>query len=45
MGLKFGRFGREDGVLLLVTQGGGLVIKILKRTVTFEAKETTPGGA
>ena len=45
MGLKFGRFGREDGVLILVTQGGHLVVKILKRTVTFEAKEPKPGGA
>ncbi len=43
VGLRFGRFGREDGALLMVTQGGALVIKILKRTVNFEPKETKVG--
>ncbi len=43
MGLKFGRFGREDGALLMVTQGGALVIKILKRTVNLDHKETKAG--
>ena len=43
MGIKFGRFGREDGVLLMVTQGGALIIKILRRSVNFEVKEATPG--
>jgi len=41
--MQFGRFGREDGVLLLVMQGGAMAIKILKRTVNFEAKDPNPG--
>ena len=41
--MKFGRFGREDGALLLVMQGGALAVKILKRTVNFEAKDPNPG--
>lgn len=43
MGVKFGQFGREDGVLLMVTQGGALLVKILKRSVSFEGKDLTPG--
>ena len=43
MGLKFGQFGREDGSLLMVTQGGSLIIKILKRTAPLEAKDSNPG--
>ncbi|XP_047132073.1 Bardet-Biedl syndrome 1 protein homolog isoform X1 [Hydra vulgaris] len=35
-GLKFGRFGREDGTLVMTTKGGGLIIKILKRTSNLE---------
>ena len=42
MGLKFGQFGREDGMLLMIMQGGSLIIKILKRTAALEVKET-PG--
>ena len=41
--MKFGRFGREDGTLVLVMQGGALAVKILKRTVTFESKDPNPG--
>ena len=41
--MKFGRFGREDGALVLVMQGGALAVKILKRTVTFESKDPNPG--
>lgn len=41
--MKFGRFGREDGSLLLVTQGGALIIKILKRSALLEIKEPSPG--
>ena len=41
--MRFGQFGREDGVLAMVTQNGCLIIKILKRTVTFEEKELIPG--
>lgn len=43
MGLKFGQFGREDGSLLMVTQGGALIIKILKRTAVLEPKPTAVG--
>lgn len=38
MGLKFGQFGREDGSLLMITQGGALIIKILKRTAPLQPK-------
>lgn len=41
--MKFGRFGREDSALILITKGGGLYVKILKRTATFEGKDLTPG--
>ncbi len=41
--MKFGRFGREEASLLLVTQGGSLIIKILKRTANLDVKELTPG--
>uniref|UniRef100_F7EQ74 Bardet-Biedl syndrome 1 n=1 Tax=Ornithorhynchus anatinus TaxID=9258 RepID=F7EQ74_ORNAN len=34
-GLCFGRFGREDDTLVVTTRGGGLLIKILKRTAVF----------
>ncbi|KAJ3608312.1 hypothetical protein NHX12_025361 [Muraenolepis orangiensis] len=34
-GLRFGRYGREDGALVMTTVGGGLAVKILKRTATF----------
>lgn len=43
VGLKFGRFGREEGALLMVTQGGALAIKILKRTANLDPKESKPG--
>ena len=43
VGMTFGQFGREEGVLLMVTQGGALIIKILKRSVNFEVKDITPG--
>uniref|UniRef100_A0A6I8Q1I5 BBSome complex member BBS1 n=1 Tax=Xenopus tropicalis TaxID=8364 RepID=A0A6I8Q1I5_XENTR len=42
-GLCFGRYGREDDTLIMTTQGGGLLIKILKRTAQFEDKDTAPG--
>lgn len=41
--IRFGRFGREDSALILVTTAGGLYVKILKRTATFEGKDLTPG--
>ena len=43
VGLKFGRFSREEGALVMVTQGGALVVKLLRRTVTFEGREATSG--
>ncbi|KAL5473056.1 hypothetical protein EMCRGX_G027497 [Ephydatia muelleri] len=39
VGMKFGRFGREEGALLMVGRGGALSIKMLRRTVSFENKE------
>ena len=38
--MKFGRFGREDSALVLIGNGGGLVVKILKRTAQFETLES-----
>ena len=43
MSMRFGRFGREDNSLVLIGQGGTLSVKILRRGVVFEPKETTPG--
>ncbi|XP_047464253.1 Bardet-Biedl syndrome 1 protein [Mugil cephalus] len=39
----FGRYGREDGTLIMTTKGGGLMVKILKRTAAFEDKDSAPG--
>ena len=39
VGMKFGRFGREEGALLMVGRGGALSIKMLRRTVSFENKD------
>lgn len=41
--LRFGRYGREDGTLILVLRGGGLLVKILKRTASFEERDRAPG--
>ena len=41
--MKFGRFGREEGALLMVGRGGALSIKMLRRTVSFENKEARAG--
>ncbi len=38
--MKFGRFGREDSALVMITLGGGLTVKILKRTAYFEKMES-----
>ena len=38
--MKFGRFGREDCALVLIGNGGGLMVKILKRTAQFETLES-----
>ncbi|XP_013780434.1 Bardet-Biedl syndrome 1 protein homolog, partial [Limulus polyphemus] len=42
-GIKFGRYGREENTLIMTTRGGGLIIKILKRTAKFDPKNLTPG--
>uniref|UniRef100_A0A3B4C850 BBSome complex member BBS1 n=1 Tax=Pygocentrus nattereri TaxID=42514 RepID=A0A3B4C850_PYGNA len=39
----FGRYGREDGTLIMTTKGGGLIVKILKRTAVFDDKDSAPG--
>ncbi|XP_032429730.1 BBSome complex member BBS1 isoform X2 [Xiphophorus hellerii] len=39
----FGRYGREDGTLIMTTKGGGLMVKILKRTAVFDDMDSTPG--
>lgn len=39
----FGRYGREDGTLIMTTKGGGLIVKILKRTAALEDRDSTPG--
>ncbi|XP_041829644.1 Bardet-Biedl syndrome 1 protein [Melanotaenia boesemani] len=39
----FGRYGREDGTLILTTKGGGLMVKILKRTAVFDERDNAPG--
>ena len=57
--MKFGKLGREDATLVMITKSeccvltsfilirwtldGGLVIKILKRTATFEESDTLHG--
>ncbi len=41
--MTFGKFGREDSALVLVTVGGGLSVKILKRTAQFEKMEAGAG--
>jgi Bardet-Biedl syndrome 1 protein len=38
--MKFGRFGREDSALVMITVTGGLTVKILKRTAQFERMES-----
>ncbi|KAG7217815.1 hypothetical protein INR49_020877 [Caranx melampygus] len=39
----FGRYGREDGTLVMTTKGGSLMVKILKRTAAFEDRDSAPG--
>ncbi|CAG0912671.1 unnamed protein product [Notodromas monacha] len=34
--MKFGRFGREDNTLVIVTRGGGLIVKMLRRQARLE---------
>ena len=37
--MRFGKFGREDSSLVLITVGGSLTVKILRRTAQFENME------
>ncbi|KAJ6654222.1 hypothetical protein lerEdw1_007319 [Lerista edwardsae] len=39
----FGRYGREDNTLVMTTKGGGLIVKILKRTATFDGGNVSVG--
>ncbi|XP_049615981.1 Bardet-Biedl syndrome 1 protein [Syngnathus scovelli] len=39
----FGRYGREDGTLVVTMKGGGLMVKILKRTAEFRDRDSAPG--
>lgn len=41
--VRFGRYGREDGTLVMTTRGGGLMVKILKRTAAFEDRDGAAG--
>lgn len=41
--IRFGRYGREDGTLVMTTRAGGLMVKILKRTAVFDERDGTPG--
>lgn len=38
--MRYGRFGREDNTLIMVTQNGSLIVKILKRTAKFVELDT-----
>ncbi|GAB1599863.1 Bardet-Biedl syndrome 1 protein-like [Argonauta hians] len=41
--MKFGRFGREDGNLILTTRSGGLIVKILRRRADLDVKDVNQG--
>ncbi|XP_046850601.1 Bardet-Biedl syndrome 1 protein-like isoform X2 [Xenia sp. Carnegie-2017] len=41
--MQYGRFGREDSSLIVVTLKGGIYVKILKRTASFEEKDIISG--
>lgn len=40
--MKYGKYGRESGTLVTISRQGSLTIRILKRTVKFYPKETSP---
>lgn len=42
-GIRFGRFGREEGALVITTRGGGILVKLFKRTAKLEEKSAAPG--
>ncbi|XP_054846333.1 Bardet-Biedl syndrome 1 protein [Eublepharis macularius] len=39
----YGCYGREDNTLVMTTKGGGLIIKILKRTAVFDRGDASTG--
>uniref|UniRef100_A0A914HRP6 Bardet-Biedl syndrome 1 N-terminal domain-containing protein n=1 Tax=Globodera rostochiensis TaxID=31243 RepID=A0A914HRP6_GLORO len=39
--IRFGRMGREEGVLVIATVGGGLCVKIFRRVANFEESRLT----
>ncbi|XP_077482534.1 BBSome complex member BBS1 [Stigmatopora argus] len=41
--VRFGRYGREDSALVMSTEGGALMVKILKRTAEFQERDGAPG--
>lgn len=43
IGIKFGKFGREESNLIMTTRNGGLIIKILKRTAELSIKDSHGG--
>lgn len=43
VGIKFGKFGREEGNLLMTTRSGGLIVKILKRNAALSDKNVQIG--
>ena len=36
MSIKFGKFGREEESLVLITESGSLLIKVLQRNVNLD---------
>lgn len=42
-GLRFGRFAREDGTLVMTTISGSLFVKILKRSAKFAERDLSAG--
>ena len=42
--IKYGRMGQEDRAMAMVTIGGGLCVKILKRTANFSARQASNCG-
>lgn len=44
--VTFGRYGREDGTVVMATRGGGLLVRMLRRTAPLERRERPgPPGA
>lgn len=39
--MKFGRFGREDNTLVMISKDGSLIVKILKRMAKFTVQSTS----